>query len=147
MQSRTLLLSLMAMILAACAKQVSYPIQPGPVSEANDNIIHTTVYHNAGHKRLDFLVTFEVGYFDAKGHCKMQKQRIFKASHPDGDHALTLGHHLANEYGPELFNCVHETLHVIDSPYPDEAMTYRLMNNGRYYTKAYPDRHDVYPRL
>jgi|GEM_PF-4058070 len=115
--------------------------------ESNDFPIHTTVYHNYQGKTLSFEVTFDIGYFNTKtGVCKMQKRRVFKATHAEGTRAKTLGKHLANEYGPKLYNCVHETLHVIDSTYPDESMTYQLANNGQYYTSATPNINDVYPR-
>jgi hypothetical protein len=133
-------------ILNGCSVAASQLIYKKPISEKNDNIIHTTVYHNDAKQSLRFLVTFDIGYFDLNGQCIMHKRRVFKAEHGDGDRALTLGHHLANEYGPGLFNCVRENLHVIGSQYPDQAMTYRLKHNGLYYTGAIPAKHEVYPR-
>lgn len=119
------------------------------ISEAADFPIHTTIYHNYHGKTLTFQVTFDIGYYNVKTKsCMMQKRRNFQATHKDGSHALLYGKHLANEYahGPKLYDCVHETLHVICSQYPDESMTYQLKNNGTYYTRAIPNVHNVYPR-
>lgn len=115
------------------------------VTQVEDHILHTTVFHNKDHKTLDFLVTFGVGYGDEEN-CQIVKQRIFKATTPDGHEAHNYGRFLAKEYGPELFTCVHENLHVIGSQYPDENMTYAITNNGEYYTSAIPNRTDVYPK-
>lgn len=115
-----------------------------PFNQVEDNVLHTTVFHNKDHKTLDFLVTFAIGYGDAN-HCRLVKERIFKATHQDGYQAHNYGRYLAKEYGPELFTCVHENLHVIGSKYPDENMTYSLTNNGEYYTNAIPEKTDVYP--
>ncbi|MBA3661966.1 MAG: hypothetical protein H0W64_09570 [Gammaproteobacteria bacterium] len=117
----------------------------GTFNQTEDNILHTTVFHNKDHKTLTFLVTFGVGYGD-RHHCQIVKKRIFKATHTDGCEAHNYGHYLAKEYGPELFTCVNENLHVIGSQFPDENMTYALTNNGQYYTSALPDRTDVYPK-
>lgn len=136
------LILIFALILSCVA------VQALPKTRSNqieDNILHTTIFHNEDHKTLEFLVTFGVGYGD-KNNCQIVKQRIFKAIHPDGYHAHNYGHYLAEEYGPELFTCVHENLHVIGSQYPDENMTYSLKNNGEYYTSADPDKTDVYPK-
>lgn len=111
----------------------------------HDNILHTTIFHNNDHKTLDFIVTFGIGYGDANT-CSIVKQRIFQATHADGYHAHNYGRYLANEFGPELFTCVHENLHVIGSHYPDENITYALTNNGEYYTNALPGKSDVYPQ-
>ncbi|MGQ3888742.1 hypothetical protein ACQUW5_06880 [Legionella sp. CNM-1927-20] len=115
------------------------------LNKAEDNILHTTVFHNKDHKTLEFLVTFGVGYGDGNN-CQIVKQRVFKAIHPDGFEAHNYGRYLAKEYGSELFTCVHENLHVMGSQYPDENMTYSLTNNGEYYTSATPNKTDVYPK-
>lgn len=115
------------------------------IDNESDNILHTTIFHNKDHKTLRFLVTFGMGYGDANN-CNIVKQRVFTATHPDGFHAHNYGKHLAKEFGPALFTCVNERLHVIDSQYPDESAKYALKNNGKYYTKAIPDTTDVYPK-
>ena len=139
-------LLLMALFLLTYAMRsfAAYRDTSNVIDEKNDNVIHTTIYHNDQGKTLAFLVTFDIGNYDDKKACVTQKRRVFKASHPDGDHALTLGHHLANEYGPKLYHCVHEKLTVINGHYPDESMTYTLINNGKYYTAARPNNKHVY---
>lgn len=114
-------------------------------NKVEDKILHTTVFHNRNHQTLDFEVTFGVGYGDQNS-CRIVKKRTFKATHTDGFEAHNYGRYLANEYGPELFNCVNEKLHVIGSEFPDEQITYSLSNNGEYYTLATPNRSDVYPK-
>lgn len=114
-------------------------------NDTEDNILHTTVFHNQDHKTLEILVTFGIGYGD-RINCQIVKKRIFKATHPDGYEAHNYGRYLAKEYGPELFTCVHENLHVIGSKYPAENITYSLTNNGEYYTSAIPDKTAIYPK-
>lgn len=115
------------------------------IQSNNDSILHTTVFHNWQHATLDFLVTFAVGYGDAN-HCATVKKRVFKATHTDNCHAHNYGKFLAQEYGPALYSCVKETLHVIGSNYPDQVVAYALSNNGVYYTAATPNVSHIYPR-
>lgn len=69
----------------------------GQFNDPEDNILHTTVFHNKDHKTLDFLVTFSVGYGD-KNDCRILKKRIFKATHPDGYEAHNYGRYNVEYY-------------------------------------------------
>lgn len=135
---KSLYLILILLIISSLATAFS-------LRHVEDNVLHTTVFHNRNHQTLNFLVTFGIGYGDA-AHCNIVKKRIFTATHTDGFVAHNYGHYLAKEFGPELFSCVNENLHVIGSSFPDENFSYALSNNGEYYTHAYPDRTDVYPQ-
>src|ERR1043165_2794389 len=85
----------------------------------DDHILHTTVFHNRDHQTFEFQVTFGIGYGD-ENNCQVVKKRIFKSTHADGFEAHNYGRYLAKEFGPELFTCVYEQLHVIGSQFPDE---------------------------
>lgn len=109
-----------------------------------DNVLHTTIFHNANHKMLNFLVKFGVGYI-RNNQCEIVKEKIFVATHKDGMRAKNYRHYLADEYGPELFNCVSERLQVVDGTQDPIVVNYTLANNGKYYTQSNPSIHHIYP--
>lgn len=109
-----------------------------------DSKLHTTIFHNRQQKTLRFLVKYEIGYGDTK-HCAIVKRRIFTSVQPDKFHAYIFSRQLVKQYGPALFTCVHEKFHVLNSRFPDRHIRYVLKNNGKYYTKAIPAYHHIYP--
>lgn len=108
-----------------------------------DNVLHTTIFHNANQKTMTFSVNFGIGYQQA-GSCHISKRRLFTSTIKNNFHAKNYGHYLAKEYGPELYTCVTETIRHRNCK--SISWTYQLKNNGTYYTQAIPAITHIYPK-